>query len=112
MTDPALVVERNMRDDEKAKLLEHVLGANPRLDGAHVADLISMAYDTDSMEHVTEELWQRTEGEYDRPPASVEELALYGHAMTALALVYGEKAIDYEPVAVRGILHRYTKEEG
>jgi hypothetical protein len=121
MDDPALIIEGNMRDDEKEKLMERVLTANPNLRGATVADVLEMAHDADAFVEITEELWAtQTEGEYDEPwkgEVSVDGLEerdahnLYAHAMTAIAMVYGAKALDYEQASLRGILHRYTKND-
>jgi hypothetical protein len=68
-----------------------------------------MAHDSDAMVSITEDLWHTlTEVQYAAVP-SREDMELYGQAMTAIALVYGPNALDYDPRMINGILTRYTR---
>lgn len=107
MQDPALIVERNMRQDEEDKLLTRAVNDNPALGAAEVSDIIDI-YHSWPRSTITDQLWSKLEGE---GPTNEAERELYAMAMTAIAVIYGEKALEYEPVAIRGILHRLTKKE-
>jgi hypothetical protein len=114
MDDPSLIVEGNMRDDEKDKLMERILLVNPSFSGANVSDVISEAHDADAFVEITEELWELAyASEY--PEASIDFEAkhpgLCGTALTSIAMVYGVPATEFEPNALGGILHRLTKTE-
>jgi len=55
----AAAIERAMTVTERRGFLDAVTSRNPRLDGAHVADVLSMLFDMDAHLDVTEPLYER-----------------------------------------------------
>lgn len=48
MPDPALLIEQVLTEDERARFLAAAIRVNPQLEGAHVADLLSIYDDADA----------------------------------------------------------------
>lgn len=56
---PSVAIEAALTEDTRAELLRRVTEHNPHLRGAHVADVLSMAWDADLYLVVREPAWDR-----------------------------------------------------
>lgn len=59
MPDPYIAVQENMTPEAQDAAMAHALRMNPRLQGAHLADVLEMYYENDAMLVITEPFWER-----------------------------------------------------
>jgi hypothetical protein len=66
MTKDVLAVDRCLTDDERARFLAEVYNKMPRLNGAHVADILDIWQSADAFLGLTEPFWEEHRDELQR----------------------------------------------
>jgi hypothetical protein len=100
MADIALQVEHNMTQEERQLFLDTFCAQNPHYRGAHVADILSVLYDTDS--HL-----DKTDAMYEAHKSDIEKFPRGLYSMAVFVAIYCRMGTDWE--IIRDLLPRFNR---
>lgn len=100
MMDMALQVEHSLTEEEKLTFLDTFCTQNPHYKGAHVSDILSVLYDTDSHLDKTDAMYEAHKSDIDKYPKGL-------YSMTVFVAIYCRMGTDWE--IIRDLLKRFNK---
>jgi hypothetical protein len=100
MSDQALHIDRCMSPEERKLFLDTFCRNNPHYRGAHVADVLSALYDSDSEVGELDAMYKAHKAEIDKYPTGL-------YSMTVYVAIYTKVGTDWE--VIRHLLQRFGK---